>query len=100
MIDKCKVLDAKSRNKNHIAKLSAKLIAYYSDIEKKARAAKGLCKYCFYVATDRIGGSAITHKECANCGKDMTFGNTCTDYLCPECAIETKHCKHCLQKMD
>lgn len=87
-------------NKEHIDKLTAGLINYYSDPQKKARLAYGLCKYCFYVHNDRIGGAAITYHKCDNCGKEMNFGNTCTDNFCLECAIELKHCKHCGAKQD
>lgn len=87
-------------NRNYINSLTIKLLNYYSDPDKKQRLSAGLCKCCYYVNNTRIGGSAITHNECENCGKDMSFGNTCVDALCQKCAVELKHCKHCRQKLD
>jgi len=88
------------RNREYVDKLSAKLIRYYSDPDKKGRLAKGLCKSCSYIFTDKIGGQAFTHKNCDACDVEMIFPNTCTNSFCLECAIELKYCRHCGQKMD
>jgi len=99
--DECIKLNAKARNKGYIDSITAKLIKYYSDPDKKKRIKEEhLCKSCYYVETSRIGGSAITTVICANCNTEMTFGNTCVDILCDKCAEELKVCKHCGQKMD
>ena len=87
-------------NKEYINKLTAGLIKYYSDPDKKARLSEAICKHCFYVYTSRIGGSAITHKNCDICNEVQTFASTCTDALCQKCAIENKICKHCGAKLD
>lgn len=99
--DKAMQLNVKERHKSHIESVSAKLIAYYSDPAKKFRQKeKHLCKYCNYFDTARIGGCAITLVGCANCGKEMSFANTCTDVYCDEYAEKLNVCKHCGQKMD
>jgi hypothetical protein len=87
-------------NKMYVTDLTARLLSYYSDPNKKGRQESGLCKCCAYVNTGRIGGTAITHHNCDNCGVEMHFGNTCTDKLCRKCAVEIQHCKHCGQKLD
>lgn len=87
-------------HKEEIEKVTAGLIGYYSDNNKKARKSAHLCKYCFYYHTSRIGGAAMTTRACANCGEEMMFGSTCTDVFCNKCAEELKMCKHCGQKME
>lgn len=101
VFDKTKQLNAKAWNKELIDKNTAKLIEYYSDPRKAHRTKEAhLCKCCYYYDTARIGGNAITTVGCGNCGKEISFANTCTDLLCDECAAELKACKHCGQKMD
>lgn len=99
--DKYVQYNAKAQNKEHINNVTIKIIEYYSDPRKEHRVKVAhLCKYCYYYDTARIGGSMITTVGCGNCGKEITFGNTCTDILCDECASELKACKHCGQKID
>jgi hypothetical protein len=100
-LDKTIQLNSKYRNKQYIEDTSKKIILYYSDPDKKIRIQQEhLCKFCYYVNTSRIGGSAITTVICANCDVEITFGNTCVDILCDKCAEELNVCKHCGQKMD
>lgn len=94
------ILNSNARRKGHIESVSAKLLAYYTDLNKKQRKAKGFCRYCHYFNKERIGGSACTTVNCRGCDKDIHFGNTCTDELCLECSIEMKLCKHCAAKID
>ena len=101
VFDKCVQDNAKARNKEHINKTTAGLIEYYSDPRKAHRTKEShLCRYCYYFATARIGGCAMTTVGCGNCGKEMTFASTFVDRLCDECVAELKACKHCGQKMD
>jgi hypothetical protein len=65
------------------------------DSDRVARLAKGLCKYCHYIHTTRIGGAAMTTVTCGVCQAEMTFGSTSTDALCLECARKHKLCKRC-----
>jgi hypothetical protein len=99
---KSDIINANFRNKEYIEKTAARLIRYYADERKSERKTKKLCRSCFYVDTGRIGGSAITTVICSaeGCDKEMTFGNTCTDIFCDECAEKQKLCKHCGAKMD
>jgi len=96
----CRAINVKARHKEHVNGMSVRLIQYYLDYGKRDRLQSGLCKYCAYIGTDRVGGAAITKCNCDYCGIEMTFGNTCTDCFCAKCAVEIKHCKHCGQKLD
>lgn len=100
MIDKADAEKAKYFNKEFINKVTSKLIRYYSDPDKKERKADGLCKCCYYYMYDRVGGCAITIKNCECCGEEMSFGSTTTDKYCLKCAKENGYCKQCGQKMD
>lgn len=88
------------QNKRVIKDSTRDLLAYYSDPKRKDRKSKGECKFCFYYASARIGGSAITKYNCKNCNKEQTYGNTCVDKYCIDCAKQLKICKHCGAKMD
>ena len=99
--DKCQQINTKAQHKDYIDSITTKLLNYYSDPEKKNRKNnKHLCRYCFYVDTSRIGGCAMTTINCACCGREMLFANTCTDVFCDECAAELNYCKHCGVKID
>ena len=65
------------------------------DPDKKARLEKRLCKICYYSRGSRIGGAAITFKDCGFCGKEQSYGSTITDVLCLDCAKDQSLCKHC-----
>lgn len=65
-----------------------------SDANKAARAEKCQCAACFYVRS-RIGGAAMTHRDCGICGKDQLYSSTSTDVICMECARTNGLCKHC-----
>lgn len=80
---------AKRRVDGHL-KLAEKL---KSDGERKLRLEVQLCKACHYFS--RIGGAAITHRECSACGEDQVYGSTATDALCLGCASKYDLCKQC-----
>lgn len=64
------------------------------DLHKSKRKKAQECKSCFYLS-GRLGGSAITHRDCGICGKEMSFSNTCVDAFCVDCARKHKLCAHC-----
>jgi hypothetical protein len=84
-----------SINNARINKLTSGVFKYHSDSDKINRLDKGLCRYCYYINTDRIGGSVVTQFDCRICGKEEFYVNTDTDNFCLNCAIEHKLCKHC-----
>ncbi len=92
---------AKSReHKKRVDEKIAQLLAYTSDSDKPNRKSAHLCKYCHYVDTYRIGGSAITDKNCDACGEAMTFASTCTNKLCHKCSEKLNLCKRCGQRIE
>lgn len=56
---------------------------------------KSECKVCYYIHNARIGGAAMTYRDCGICGSKELYGSTSTDVLCMKCAQEYKLCKHC-----
>lgn len=70
-------------------------IEYLADDKRKERRAAGKCRLCFYVWVSRIGGAAITTQPCGVCGKEVMYGSTATDKLCPFCAVKHQLCKQC-----
>lgn len=70
-------------------------LEYMRDDQKKSRLDKGLCKFCFYMRSERIGGAAITTQPCGICEQDQRYGSTATDKLCAKCAVEHQLCKQC-----
>jgi len=63
------------------------------DAEKDERKQKQECVVCYF--SKRVGGAMTTKVECAYCDRVMTFGNTCTDVMCIDCARKRRLCKHC-----
>lgn len=101
VLNESEKLNSKVRNRNYVEDMSKKLIEYYADKDKKIRINEEyLCRYCNYIHTIRIGGSAITTVICAYCDEHMTFSSTATDILCVSCADKFKLCKRCGQKID
>lgn len=66
---------------------------YNKDPEKEKRLEVMECVPCFYGS--RIGGAAMTSRECMSCGKDYLYSSTDTDVLCLKCAKKHDLCKHC-----
>lgn len=63
------------------------------DVRKAERLAKQECKACFY--SDRLGGAAMTQRDCMCCAKPNWNSSTNTDVLCLPCAQEHGLCRHC-----
>lgn len=94
-LDQSYILNTKASQKEYINKITLSALGFHSDNAKKNRLLSHLCKFCYYINTSRIGGCAITTVKCSKCEKEISFGNTCVDVLCRECAEEYKLCKHC-----
>ena len=86
----------KERAREHILRS----MNYLNDSERKERRGNNICKFCYYLYPDRVGGCAMTTSNCKNCGNPELYPSTCTDTLCTTCAIATKSCKHCGSKLD
>jgi endogenous inhibitor of DNA gyrase (YacG/DUF329 family) len=68
---------------------------FSTDEDRTERISKSLCLCCFYIFKERMGGAAITHRECASCDTEMTFSSTATDLLCLPCATTNCLCARC-----
>lgn len=88
-IDRVSIMNSNTMAKRRL-EYAKKLI---SDPEKDQRLKDQLCVSCKYTA--RVGGSMVTHSECAICSKDMVFSSTAVDFLCQECAKKNYLCKCC-----
>ena len=84
------------RYREHIIKLAE---SFVRDKERNARLKSNECPSCYYSDT-RIGGAAMTTCNCGACNKEMMFGSTCVDVLCPDCAKKLQLCKHCGADVD
>lgn len=69
--------------------------AYEADSNRVLREARHICATCWYFFHSRFGGNSMTYCHCGICGKEMVFGNTAVDKVCPECAAEHELCTQC-----
>lgn len=90
---KSALVSATSRSKERVEDTLALAERIKSDLDMDERKKAQLCKACFYFTA--LGGSRITSRECAGCGKDQVYGSTNTDALCMDCARKHSLCKHC-----
>lgn len=98
-INPATILSATCGNKERVAWYRETVAKVDTDPEKAKRIASQQCAFCYY-ASGRIGGAAMTSVQCGLCDKDLLFGNTCVDVLCPECAKTSSLCKHCGSDID
>jgi predicted nucleic acid-binding Zn ribbon protein len=94
-LNRVNVAQATGRGKRYVEQtlLSAKKLS--TDEDRKERLEKSLCLSCFYLFKARIGGAAMTQRDCAGCDKEMHFSSTSTDMLCLECAKFNCLCLRC-----
>ena len=97
-IDNGSISNATWLSKGHADAIVARAKTITEDPDRKERLEKQECPICF--KGNRIGGQAITTKECDHCGTEMTFANTNTDRLCLACAKSLGVCKHCSADID
>lgn len=97
--DHCKKESSTGHTVEYVKRTIERARLFSEDPDKTKRKALALCPYCFYLSS-RIGGAAMTDRDCGLCGKEMTFGSTNTDILCVECGIEKNACKHCGADLD
>jgi len=100
ILSRANVAHATGKGKRYVEKalLSAKKLA--TDEDRKERLEQCLCLSCFYLFKERIGGAAITHRDCASCDKEMRFLSTSTDLLCFTCATANRLCLRCGADLD
>lgn len=95
ILSRANVAYATGKGKRYVEEtlLSAHKLA--TDEDRKERLEKSLCLSCFYLFKSRMGGAAITNRDCASCDKEMTFSSTATDLLCLPCAQTNCLCARC-----
>lgn len=79
--------------KERIRAAEVRYANYTTDPEKKERLAEQECIVCWYES--KIGGAAMTSRQCGFCSETVHCGNTAIDKLCLKCAQENELCKHC-----
>jgi hypothetical protein len=101
--DLCGVTSANEKahfNNTYVGRLRLKLLNYDQDSDKEERVSENICKYCYYIDTDRIAGQAFTKTNCRICDKEMVFQTTITDRYCSDCSSNMKLCKYCGATID
>ena len=94
-IDRASIAHANGRAKQHAESILKKAESLKNDSNQKERVKECKCKTCFYLLNERIGGAAMTNRECGICEKDMLFSSTSTEPICIECAKKNGLCKQC-----
>lgn len=92
--DLADIIHATYTAKEHIAN-AAKMV---NDIYREERLQTQECQSCYY--NPKIGGCAMTKRNCSACNTEMLFGSTNTDKLCLQCAKGRGVCKHCGADLD
>ena len=79
-IDICFLYSATSMAKQYIERYNEITKKLNEDTDREKRLAKHECKACYYIY-GKIGGCAITWRNCGICGKEECYGNTCTSVI-------------------
>lgn len=95
VINKGTIEQSTSWSKDIAKNLMDKVENFQSDVLKDERLRSCKCKSCFYLRSDRIGGAAITTKDCGICLEQMRFASTAVDQLCKVCGVENDLCVQC-----
>lgn len=94
-VDKVSIAEATAKAQRIAKDRAQKYEEFQSDSGHDERLKQHLCKACFYLCRERIGGAALTNRECGICSTDMLFGSTATDPICFSCAKENGLCNQC-----
>lgn len=88
------------QNKRQVDRMREQLGTFDTDPLNTRRMEVHECKTCFYINSSRIGGSAMTLKNCNNCEKKEMYSSTVTNLYCLACAKDLGVCAFCSQDMD
>ena len=99
-IDQVSIMNANRFSKTCVDTTIRNAEALTSDNERKQRLDEMLCKSCYYLYHSRIGGQAMTDRDCGICDQTMRFSSTATDVVCLPCAVESALCKRCGADID
>ncbi len=84
-----------AKGKQYVEKTIVSAEKMKGDVDREKRLSEGLCLSCYYLYHSRMGGAAVTYRDCAQCDKEMVFGSTATDLLCKPCGKENGLCVRC-----
>lgn len=89
-----------STNFMHLKRIESyrRFLAKVDGQDHTARREAQECVMCF--GESRIGGAALTARQCAHCDATLYSGNTNVDVLCVDCARRAQLCKHCGADID
>jgi DNA-directed RNA polymerase subunit RPC12/RpoP len=82
-------------NRERIAETARRVHDAQTDPRMPERTNVRQCQLCFYLR-DWICGQGFTDWVCSNCGKEDTWSDTGTPYLCHECSDKLGLCVMCM----
>ena len=88
------IRQANAQQKQRLNYWRKQLLLEEEDPQREKRLEESLCTGCFYEKS-RIGGAAITFRQCAFCTEMLNSGNTNIDIMCRDCAKAAGLCRHC-----
>ena len=95
IINKASIQEANRRNQERMDDILMKAQNITNDPKRAERLEANLCLRCFYLSNPRLGGAAITTRDCGGCGTEMRFGSTATDAMCHSCSTSKGLCRQC-----
>lgn len=87
--------NATYEHKHRIKHYERVLSEYRDDPEQGRRLELVECKCCYYLNRGRIGGAAVTARQCGLCAVRIINGNTNIGVLCRRCAKARGLCAQC-----
>jgi hypothetical protein len=94
-IDLFAVQQQTASNHVQIQNLARRALDAQLDPRKPDRIAARQCPLCFYIR-EWFCGQGFTDWICSHCGKEDTWADTCTPYLCNDCADKLDLCIMCV----
>lgn len=93
-IDLFSVQQQTASNREQIASLFRRAEEAATDPRRDLRAAARHCQLCFYIR-EWFCGQGFTDWACSHCGKEDTWADMCTPYLCNDCSDKLGLCIMC-----
>ena len=93
-IDLFAVQQQTARNRQTIEESAQRARDAQTDPRMPDRTIARQCQLCFYLRS-WICGQAFTYWVCSHCGKEDTWADTCTPYLCNDCSDKLGLCVMC-----
>lgn len=81
-------------NAEHIKEMRRRVADCDTDAQRNGRLRARECPWCFYFGST-LAGQGFTDWVCSCCGKEDTWADTRTPYLCHECSDRLGLCVNC-----